>query len=292
MAKVAFVMIVFQSDYVLRECLTALKPYGPIVVCEGPVEYWWRKGCMTSTDRTNEILREMVDCGNIVHGQFKEKDEMMNAVNHLIPEDTTHVWMVDSDEIWKSEDIERILSHLDDYDSVAFHPYSFYGGFERWMDGFERNFSWQRIQRWYPVAQWNTHRPPTVLSPEGRRWSECRHWSADQTLAVGYAFYHYSYVFPTQIKAKTDYYHARDERGTIDRYFERVYLPWCKGDDKRKAEVEQRFNGVHDWKPERRGPCPTKLFIGCHPDPIMQNLPKLQARLDRELAQWIPVRHK
>lgn len=285
MAKVTFVQLVFQSDYVLRECLTAIKPYGKIVVCEGPVEYYWKQGQLTSTDRTHDILRELVGCENVVSGQWKEKDDMMNALNHLIPDDTTHVWMVDSDEIWKGEDVEAILAQLDGWDSVAFHPYSFYGGFERYMSGFEQTFSWQRIQRWYPEARWKTHRPPTVCDRDGTPFAQRRHWSADATFAARLSFYHYSYVFPTQIKSKIGYYHARNPKGTIDRYYERVYLPWVTGDWAAKARIEDKYDGVHDWLPQTRGPCRTRLFVGLHPQPIMDHLPKLQRRLRDELAK-------
>ncbi len=284
--KLCWQMIVFNSDEVLELCLKSIVPYGPIMITEGPVEYFWKRGFMTSGDHTNDILRKYVPRENVLHGRWKEKDEMMNAAVHLIPEDTTHVWMVDADEIWKPEDIEHVTKLLESYDSVAFKPWSFYGGFERYMSGFEENFSWQRIQRWAPGAAWQTHRPPTVLLPEDKRLGTWRHLSETRTAEMGIRFYHYSYVFPEQIKRKTEYYHERDPRGTIANYFRQVYLPWALGDAATRDAIETVYQGVHDWLPARRGECFTRKFEGEHPAAIQEAMPKLQQRFERELERY------
>ena len=173
--KICFLMIVFNGDAVLREALEPLLSLGPVVVAEGPVAYYGKQGWATSTDCTNEILREMLPADRVVHGRWFEKDDQMNATKSLIPEDTTHVWMVDSDEVWKPRDLEAVLGELDSWDSVSFKPITFFGGFDRVLTGFEQRFVWYRVQRWYPGAQWLAHRPPTVLSPEGRPWRDYRH---------------------------------------------------------------------------------------------------------------------
>ena len=77
--KIAFGMIVFEGDYVLKECLEQVYPYADqILISEGPVEYWQRQGRTTSLDKTNDILNNFSDPLNkikIIHGQFKEKDD-------------------------------------------------------------------------------------------------------------------------------------------------------------------------------------------------------------------------
>ena len=56
--KIAFGMIVFEGDYVLKECLEQVYPFASqILIAEGPVKYWQDQGRMTSLDRTNEILK-------------------------------------------------------------------------------------------------------------------------------------------------------------------------------------------------------------------------------------------
>jgi hypothetical protein len=49
--KIAFGMIVFEGDYVLKECLEQVYPFASqILIAEGPVSYWQRQGKTTSTD--------------------------------------------------------------------------------------------------------------------------------------------------------------------------------------------------------------------------------------------------
>ena len=81
--NVAFGMIVFNGDYVLKECLESVYPYAKqILIAEGPVRYWQDQGYKSSTDRTNEVLENFPDPDNkikIVHGQFEEKDDECRA---------------------------------------------------------------------------------------------------------------------------------------------------------------------------------------------------------------------
>lgn len=49
--KISFGMIVFNGNYVLRECLESIYPYAhEILIAEGPVKYWQDLGYTTSTD--------------------------------------------------------------------------------------------------------------------------------------------------------------------------------------------------------------------------------------------------
>ena len=58
--KIAFGMIVFEGDYVLKECLEQVYPFASqILIAEGPVSYWQRQGRTTSTDNTNKIISEL-----------------------------------------------------------------------------------------------------------------------------------------------------------------------------------------------------------------------------------------
>lgn len=275
MVKVAFMMIVFQSDYVLEPCLASVLPFGQVYAAEGPVKFWQRQGFKTSTDKTNEILERY----NIptVHGQWAEKDDMSNAALALVPDDTDFVWVLDSDEIWLSEVLQLVFStalELNGIDSVSFHATSFYGGFARYMTGFEENFEVHRIQRYYPGCRFSTHRPPTILAKDGKPWRNHRH------ILFGdgkFRFYHYSYVFPSQMYMKSAYYESMG--GNIPAYFQRVYLPWILGNDTARQVIENEFDGVHNWLPERRGPCRTAPFGGQHPAEIEKRLPELRERL-------------
>lgn len=279
--KITFQMIVFNADAFLEPVLRTIKPFGNVVVTEGPVKYFADRGATTSTDRTNEILARLLPASAVVRGQWEEKTEMMAAAEHLIPPDTTHVWMVDADEVWPIPVIQTMLSTLEHYDSVSFKPYSFFGGFNRYLTGFEEAFDWVRIQRWYPGARWATHRPPTVNAPDGRPWRKHRH------LACPERFYHYSYVMPAAVRAKTEYYGSWG-MGTIPDYFNTVYLPWVVARSKQERQaIEDRYKGVHEWLPTRRGDCYTTEFTGQHPPLIASRLPEYKARINKELLECL-----
>ncbi len=282
--KIAFVMIVFQSDFFLEQCLQSVAPFGKVYAAEGPVKYWQDRGFAASTDRTNEILDNYRV--ETVHGQWAEKDDEANAALALVPDDVDYVWVLDSDEIWRGADVERVLRRLEDDepDIVSFKPWSFYGGFDRYMTGFEENFDWRRILRFYPGASFATHRPPSIDPLPRRKFRRPLHVHNTDTAALGLRLYHYSYVFPSQIKAKTEYYHSWSK--TIPDYFQRVYLPWVLGNETARRIIEDEFNGVHDWLPARRGACRTAAFEGEHPKAIRDTMPELLARFERELAQW------
>jgi len=287
MARVAFQMIVFNGDHFLEPVLEAIEPYGPIYVTEGPVQYYVDRGFTESTDNTMDILLEHVPAKHIVRGQWSEKDEMMNAVEHLIPGNTSHVWMVDADEVWKDQDIQTILEVLDNVDSMSFRMNSFFAGFDHIMTGFEENFEVHRIKRWYPGATWVTHRPPTICDPvENVPWRDSgRHCSHMETDAIGVRFYHYSYVYPYQMMGKSSYYQNYTGGYNIPDYFNKVWLPWATGNAMRRVFIEEEYRGVHDWLPSRRGDCFTRRFTLDHPKVIQKRLPELRARWNKEIKE-------
>ena len=74
-------------------------------------------------------------------------------------------------------------------------------------------------------------------------------------------------------------------KNTIDNYFSHVYLPWVMGDEQTKRLIEDKYNGVHEWKPEVRGACRTSRFTGEHPDII--DLEKLQSKFEKQLVRYV-----
>ena len=265
--KVAFAMIIFEGDFVLRQCLEQIYSHASqILIAEGPVTYWQEKGRTTSTDLTNEILEKFPDPEGkikIVHGQFKGKDEQCNAyMEHLSPE-TDYLWMVDSDEIYKTEDIEATFNFLSEVSptSVGIRSCSFFGGFDNYLTGFEQNVdNFLRIFKVTPGSTWVTHRPPTMGHSEN---IERKHINSEFFLALtGAQIYHYSYTFPKQVYNKMGYYKAKVSRDNcIDGYFEKIYSPWVTAaTDNERKEIEEKYKGAHEFKPEIRGACFTRPF--------------------------------
>ena len=194
----------------------------------------------------------------------------------FLDDDIDYLWNLDSDEVFKSEDIEKLIQILEEgeYTSVGFKSLSFYGGFDSYLTGFEEKAEFRRVFRVFPGSYWKTHRPPT-MAHRVEVWP--KHLSF-HTLAdtYGIRMYHYSYVFPDQVYQKVKYYKlAVSKDSCIDDYFENIYLPWVLGNDDEKKLIENEYKGVHEFVPSYRGDCYTAKFAGQHPIAIRKHTSKL-----------------
>ena len=288
--KLAFGMIAFNSDYVLRQVLECVYPYASVIaIAQGPVGYWQDKGHKTSSDNTNNILYSFPDPTGkikIVHGQWSEKDQQCNAYMKFVNEaNADYLFQIDSDECYKSEDIENVIRFLEKEQptSCGVKPYSFYGGFDRYVTGFEQaTDNFLRAFRLTPDCFWKTHRPPTI---QHKSPIQQKHISSDQMFnEIGLMMYHYSYCFPSQVKQKMEYYESKVAiNKIIPDYFNRVYLPWISSEtDEEREMTEHLYSGTHEFKPEYRGPAFTAKFEGTHPEPIQKTLPELLKRFEDE----------
>lgn len=286
--KIAAGIIIFNSDFVLKQVLDSIYPYmNQILISEGCVKYWADKGFTTSTDKTNEILANYPDPDHkitVVHGTYTEKTEQCNAYMQHVQHDTDYVWNIDADEVFKANDIEKIIELLEKekYTSVGFRSFSFYGGFDRYLTGFEQEHEFLRIRKYYPGAMWANHRPPTIELPAGE---VKKHLSFETLAAMGIFMYHYSYVFPRQVYEKIQYYeNAVISTGNcIPNYFNNVYLAWVKGDDQQRFNIEQANRGVHEFAPHYRGDCFTERFKLDHPFAIARDMNLLQPKFNEQL---------
>lgn len=292
--KIAFGMIVFEGDYVLKECLEQVYPFASqILIAEGPVSYWQRQGRVTSTDDTNKILNEFPDPDNkikIVHDQYTEKDDQCKAYMQFINDDIDYIWNLDSDEIYKTEDLIKMIEFLKEENptSVGVRSCSFYGGFDNYLTGFELNRdNFLRIFKYSKGATWLTHRPPTIQYPHDLNIKP-KHIDSDTLYyKTGIQMYHYSYVFPTQVYTKVNYYKDSVSRDNcIDNYFNEIYYPWVNGSDKDKKTIENRYKGVHEFKPHVRGECYTENFTFGHPESIERNMVELKDKFNKQLKKY------
>jgi hypothetical protein len=293
--KIAFGMIVFEGDYVLRECLEQVYPFASqILISEGPVSYWQRQGRKTSLDKTNDILHNFPDPENkikIIHGQYNEKDDQCRAYMQYVNDDIDYIWNLDSDEVYKTEDLEKMIEFLKNESptSVGVQSCTFYGGFDNILTGFELNTdNFLRIFKYVKGSTWKTHRPPTILYPQDSKIVKKHINSKTLFDSTGIQMYHYSYVFPDQVFKKVNYYKdSVSKQNCIDNYFLNVYLPWVKGDSDVKKNIENKFLGVHEFKPSVRGECFTNKFIGSHPQSIQKNIENLKSIFNNQLINYI-----
>lgn len=294
--KIAFGMIVLNGNYVLKEVLESVYPYAnQILIAEGPVNWWQEQGVTTSTDGTNEIIDNFPDPENkiiIIHSTYKEKDEQCQAYMQYLKDDNDYIWNIDSDEIFKKEDIEKVIELLDKekYTTVSFKSLSFYGGFENVISGFEEDVPFIRIRKIYPGSYWATHRPPTIAHKSGTQILSEKLLDFNTLSSIyGIRMYHYSYVFPDQVCQKIKYYkNAISKEVSIDNYFDEVYLPWVLTKDKKERfEIEKKYNGVHEFKPGNRTQTYTRKFDREHPDVILKSLDNLKDKFREQLEKYI-----
>jgi hypothetical protein len=292
--KIAFGMIVFDGDYVLSECLKQVYPFASqILISEGPVSYWQKQGKITSTDNTNKILDEFPDPENkikIIHGQFSEKDEQCKEYMQYINDDIDYIWNLDSDEVYKTEDLIKIINLLkqENPTSVGIRSCSFYGGFDNYLTGFELNRdNFLRIFKYVKGSNWLTHRPPTIQYPKDSNIIKKHIDSETLYNKLNVQMYHYSYVFPDQVFKKIGYYKdSVSKNNCIDNYFNEIYLPWVLGDEKEKKIIEDKFLGVHEFKPQIRGECRTNKFENIHPESIIDNMENLLKIYKEQLLKY------
>ena len=176
----------------------------------------------------------------------------------------------------EDEDIINMIKFLKTEmpSSVGLRSCSFYGGFDDCLTGFELNRdNFLRIFRYIKGATWLTHRPPTIQYPKDANINYKHIDSEALYNKTNIQMYHYSYVFPTQVYTKVNYYKDSVSRDNcIDDYFNKIYLPWVIGDENDKNKIENQYLGVHEFKPNIRGECFTAKFEGQHPRAIENNL--------------------
>lgn len=293
MINICVGMITFNSDFVLKQVIESIYPHvNQILIVDGCVQYWKDKGFTKSTDNTYEIINSFQDKENkitYITGTAHEKTELCRLFMPFVKEDTTHLWCMDSDEIFKSEDIYKVKNVLRERNpnSIGFQSNTFFGGFEYILGGFEQDHSFKRLLKYQHGCTYDNHRPPTLsidkaggnLHISGKEMND----------KYGVQMYHYSYVSPRQVKEKIDYYESAviSKGKCIPNYFNDVFLNWIKSDFSKRLEIELKWNGVHEFMPNARGACRTQKFKGTHPEVILKSMTELITKFENQLNEYL-----
>ncbi|MHC4622304.1 MAG: FkbM family methyltransferase, partial [Planctomycetota bacterium] len=275
--RFSFVMIVLNGMPFIEFSLKSIYDFAhEIIIVEGAVE-----NCMfaanadgSSKDGTVEFIKSLSDPANkikVIQGKWPEKCEMQNeALKHVTGD---YVWLIDSDEVYKSEDLEKVKDILNKDPSITqvnFIPDSFWKGLDYIFVSSEFFKDWchyRRLFKYVAGAKFTTHRPPTMVWPGSDRTTEKMHLlDGTATRQMGIIFYHYSYVLDKQVKQKIQLYHrygwGRNWNLDLLEWYKECFLKWTP---QNRQEIDSRYP---IWTGDINSR--TLFFSGTHP-PVMED---------------------
>jgi hypothetical protein len=303
--RITFGIIVVNGEPFTQYCLRSLYPFAhEIIVVEGghtgaaPV-------CTPdghSTDGTLETLyrfKAEEDPENKVQivtrdGFWPQKDEFgadRTPQSRAYAERATgdYLWQVDIDEFYLPEDIEKVRQILREnpwITAVEFKTLSFWGGLPynvdttahfRTPDRYPRHFHWgdiyRRLFKWGAGYRYVTHEPPTVYDDQGRNLRDMHLMTADQLVRRGIVMYHYSLMFPSQVRMKTRLY--QNEKPVVCADLT-IWAEDCYFHLKHPFAVHNA-RGYWSW---------LERYTGSHPPAVYQMMADIKAgRVDCELRR-------
>ena len=166
--KFSFVMIVLNGMPLIEYSLKSVYDFAhQIIIVEGAVE-----NCMfaanpdgSSKDGTVEFVKSFPDPHKkvtLIQGRWPEKCEMQDeALKHVTGD---YVWLIDSDEVYKREDLEkkeRSIRSDPSITQVSFIPYHFWKGTDYIFVSrklFEDRWHFRRLFKYVPGARFTNHR--------------------------------------------------------------------------------------------------------------------------------------
>ena len=272
--RITFGIIVLNGEPFVRYNIRALYPFAhQIIVVEGASPS--AAGIATpdghSTDGTLETLRRFRDNedpeGKLVLVTAEdeghpdgfwagEKDEQSRA--YALRATGDYLWQVDVDEFYLPRDMEKTIALLSGQDgdvAVSFRMITFWGGLGYLTDGWYLRRGadiYHRLFRWREGYRYATHRPPTVVNDKGVDLRTIRYLDGKTLFRDhGIRLYHYSLLFPKQVREKCLYYaHAYpQERREAERWavenFEKLSDPYRVHNVYSEPSWLERFAGGH-----------------------------------------------
>ena len=284
--RITFGIIVLNGEPFVRYCLKSIYPFAyEIIVVEGGHEDA-RSVCTPdghSIDKTLETLykfKKEEDPENKLqiitkNGYWPKTDELGRHRTHqsrAYAEKATgdYLWQIDIDEFYKNEDIEAILRMLKKDPSISgitFPFINFWGDTKYKIEGwkFLRGGSYcNRVFKWGPGYSYVTHEPPTILNDKGMDLRLLNWISGRRMKKKGIYMYHYSHLFPWQVKQKTRIYKDEkpDECSDI--------LKWA---DDNYFKLTNPFNiERHYWMPSW-----LEYYYGIHPSEVVKMMSDIKS---------------
>ncbi|MBW2312907.1 MAG: glycosyltransferase family 2 protein [Deltaproteobacteria bacterium] len=219
--RISFGMIVLNGEPFLRYSLRALYPHAHQILivegaCPGASAVATPDGHSSdgsvATIRRFQAEEDPEDKVVLIQrdGFWPDKDAQSQAYCERATGDW--LWQIDSDEFYLEEDLRRMAALLaaePERSGASFHQIAFWGSPDYVVDGYflRRGADvFHRLFRWGPGYRYTTHRPPTVCDERGRDLRTSNWLAADRQDRAGVKLYHYSLLFPRQVREKCHYY--------------------------------------------------------------------------------------
>jgi FkbM family methyltransferase len=216
-----------------------------------------------------------------------EKDEQSRAYAKRAT--GNYLWQVDVDEFYRAEEMARVIDMLrgdPTIDGATFKQITFWGGLRYRADGWylRRGATYyHRLFKWGPGYTYATHRPPTVLDPNGNDLREGNWLRGPDLERRGIHLYHYSLLLPKQVTDKSDYY------GTAQWTKRPASVAWANDAFLRLGRPYHVHNVYEfpSWLERYEGPHPAEAvrlvddLARSHPDELRQT-----ADVERLLGTW------
>lgn len=284
--RITFGIIVLNGEPFTRYCLKSLYPYAhEIIVVEGGHED--SKAVCTkdghSVDGTLEVLykfKEEEDPQNKVqiitkNGFWPKTDELGR---HRTPQSRAYaeratgdyLWQVDIDEFYKAEDMAYIIELLRSNRSitaVTFPTRNFWGDIIFKIDGWKLrrgSIYYHRLFKWGNGYKYVTHEPPTVVDHSGQDLRTLNWISGEKLKRKGIYMYHYSHLFPWQVRQKTMIYKDEKPDDCSD------IIDWA---DNNYFKISNPFNiERHYWMPSW-----LEYYPGKHPAEVLRMISDIRS---------------
>lgn len=261
--RITFGIIVLNGEPFTRYCLRSLYPFAyEIIVVEGGHED--AKSVCTpdghSVDGTLETLykfKKEEDPENKLtivtrDGFWPKKDELgrdrtpqSRAYAERAKGD--YLWQIDIDEFYRAEDMHKILKMLQKDPSitaVTFPTINFWGDIIFKINGWNLmrgKIYFHRLFKWGEGYRYLTHEPPTILNTIGTDLRKINWIKGSKLRRKGIFMFHYSHLFPWQVKQKTMVYKDEKPDGCAD------IIEWAQNN---YFKISNPFNiERHYWLP-------------------------------------------
>jgi glycosyltransferase involved in cell wall biosynthesis len=271
--RITFGIIVLNGEPFTRYCLRSLYPFAhEIIVVEGGSEaaHLVTTPDGHSIDGTLETLlkfKREEDPENKVQiiyrqGFWPGKDAFGGSrtqQSQAYAEKATgdYLWQIDIDEFYKTDDILAVIEMLfkdPTITAVSFMTHTFWGSRNYIADcwALRRGAAeFHRLFKWGPHYQYVTHEPPSVIDGHGKELHTLNWMRGEHLAKKGVYMYHYSLLFPWQVKQKTLLYQNErpDNCSEIVNWAENNYFqlknPYRVHNLYKSPSWLERFHGSH-----------------------------------------------